>query len=361
MAEGALPDRSALAEAIPDDVIARLRADPHDPLEVWEELLRRGWSDGLPVIPPTLERVEEMLGGRDPRGDAPALGIDAGARPLAKIAANAVMAGCAPACFPAVLASLQAIAACGLAGAFANAPCAPLLVFNGPVRRRLGINGSHEMLSMTTRANATIGRAVRLVLMNLLGAKVPRLFDVQHGMPGRMSMVCGELEEESPWEPLSVSQGVLPGHSAVTAFAATGTMPVNYHQVPQRSSELLLILERCMDYVRGNRIGPSPDAGSPVVVLSPKHVRAFSMQGWTKERLEDELTSAVNDHYDIELVAHAEKIELINRGRDPDEPRVVPSKPEGRVCVIVAGGVAGWHSLLIPTLAWVTPSTVTFE
>jgi hypothetical protein len=328
---------------------------------VWEELLRLGWSDGLPVIPPTRERVVEMLAGRSPTDDAPAVGAAAGDRPMAKIAANAVMAGCAPDYFPAVLAALEAVAASGLSGAFANAPCAPLLVFNGPIRQRLGINGSHEMLSMTTRANATIGRAVRLVLMNVLGAKVPRLFDVQHGMPGRMSMVFGELEEESPWDPLSVSQDVPRGQSAVTVFAASGTMPVNYHQVPQRSSELLLILKRCMDYVRGNRIGPSADAGPPIVVLSPKHVRAFSIEGWTKQQLEDELTTEVNDHYDIELVAHSEKIELINRGRDPDDPRVIPTKPEGRVRVLVAGGVAGWHSLMIPTLAWGVPTTVAFD
>jgi hypothetical protein len=114
-----------------------------------------------------------------------------------------------------------------------------------------------------------------------------------------------------------------------------------------------------MDYVRGNRIGPSADAGPPIIVLSPKHVRAFSLEGWTKAQLEDELTAAVNDHHDIELVAHADKIELINRGRDPDDPRVIPAKPEGRVRVLVAGGVAGWHSLMIPTLAWGAPMTVT--
>jgi hypothetical protein len=366
MVDGVLENPSGVTETQPGDIVAeedltRLGASADDPVAVWEELLRRGWSDGLPVIPPTPERVEAMLGGRRPDSGVSSLGIDAGARPLAKIAANAVMAGCAPDYFPAVLAALQAAATGGLAGAFANAPCAPLLVFNGPVRRQLDLNCSHEMLSMTTRANATIGRAVRLVFMNLLGAKVPRLFDVQHGMPGRMSMVFGELEEESPWEPHSVSHGVAVGRSAVTAFAAIGTMPVNYHQVPQRSSELLLILKRCMDYVRGNRIGPSADAGAPVVVLSPKHVRAFSIEGWTKERLEDELSEAVNDHYDIELVAHSEKIELINRGRDPDEARVIPTKPEGRVQVLVAGGVAGWHSLMIPTLAWGTPTTVAFD
>jgi hypothetical protein len=340
---------------------ARLRATGDDVVEVWEELLARGWSDGLPVIPPTPERVEAMLAGRDPTTPGPGFGFDAEASTLARIAANAVMAGCAPAYFAAVLAALDAVARSGLAMMFLNAPVAPLFVFNGPIREELGINCSHEMLSMTSRANATIGRAVRLVAMNLGGAVAGRLFDVQHGMPGRASMVFGEFEEESPFDSYATTKGVPPGQSAVSVFPAIGTMPVNYHQVPQRASELFLILSRCMDYVRGNRIGPSPDAGAPLVVLSPKHVRAFSLEGWTKARLEDELTAAVNDHYDIELEAHREKLDLINRGLDPDDPRMQQPKPEGRVEVLVAGGVAGWHSLMVPTLSWGTSATVVID
>jgi hypothetical protein len=339
-------------------LLRELQADPTDPEAVWEELLHRGWSDGLPVIPPTPERVLRMLGGRDPDEVFVRLGPEQREATLARIAANAVMAGCKPEYLPAVLAALSVAGANG-GMAFANSPAAPMLVFNGAIRGELDVNCSYEMLSMTSRANATIGRALRLVLANVAGAKVGRLFDVQHGMPGRLSMVFGELEEESPWEPHSVSAaGLAPGQSAVTVFLATGSMPVNYHQVPQRSSELLLILTRCLDYVRGNRIGPSPDTGGPVVVLSPKHARAFSKDGWTKERLAAELTEAVNQHWDIELEAHREKIELINRGLDPDDPRMGQPKPEGPVQVLVAGGPAGWHSLIVPTLAWGAPVTV---
>jgi hypothetical protein len=346
--------------------LTRLRTSGDDAVETWEEILERGWGDGLPVIPPTLERVEAMLGGRDPETAGPEIGTgepfigrDPQAAPtFAQIAANAVMAGCSPPYFPAVLGALQAVADAGGASMFTNSPAAPLFVFNGPIRTELGINCSHEMLSLTARANATIGRAVRLVVMNTLDARPPRLFDVQHGMPGRLSMVFGEYEEESPWEPLATSQGIASGQSAVTLFPAIGTMPVNYHQVPQRASEVLLILNRCMDYVRGNRIGPSPDGGPPVVVLSPKHVRAFSLEGWSKQKLEDELTASVNDHYDIELESHRDKIALINRGRDPDDAQMIPGKPEGQVRVLVAGGVAGWHSLMIPTLSWSGPVTV---
>ena len=251
-----------------------LSVDGNNLDDVWEAILEKGWSDGLPVVPPTPERVEAMLGGRDPSGvhvtlggDEPGamysfgnVGIDA---TTGQIAANAVMAGCRPEYFPAVYASLQAIEASGKGTNFL-ASSAPLLVFNGPVRHELGISSSHEMLSMVHRANATIGRAVRLVLRNIGGATPDRLFDVQFGMPGRTAMVMGEHEEESPWAPFAA------GGSAVTVFAASGTMPVNYHQVPQRVEELLLILSRCLDYVRGNRLGPWPDT-SALFVLSPKH------------------------------------------------------------------------------------------
>ena len=328
---------------------------------VWEALLEKGWSDGLPVVPPTPERVEAMLGGRDPGqvhvtlgGDEPGamysfgnVGIPA---TNLQIAANAVMAGCRPEYFPAVLASLRAITASGNGAEFL-ASSAPLLVFNGPIRHELGISASHEMLSMVHRANATIGRAVRLVLRNIGGATPDRLFDVQFGMPGRTAMVMGEHEEESPWAPFAG------GGSAVTVFAASGTMPVNYHQVPQRVEELLLILSKCLDYVRGNRLGPWPDT-SALFVLSPKHARAFSAEGWTKAGVEDELTAVMNDHYDIELPSIAEKLELINRGRDPHEPPMTIPMPEDRVHILVAGGVAGWHSLMIPTRAFTVPQTV---
>lgn len=317
---------------------------------MWESLLEKGWSDGLPVVPPTPDRVERMLGGRPPDEVHVTIGDGAEAT-MARIAANAVMAGCRPEYFPAVLAALRGMTALA-GGMFFLGPAAPLLVFNGPVRQELGISGGHDMLSMVDRANATIGRALRLVLRNVAGARPDRLFDVQHGMPGRTSMVFAEHEEESPWAPFAGD-----GASTVTVFAGFGTMPVNYHQVPQRVDELLLILQRCLDYVRGNRIGPWPDT-SALCVLSPKHARAFAAEGWSKEQVEDALTASVNEHHDIELPSLAEKIELINRGRDPGEPQMTIPMPEDRVHVVVAGGVAGWHSLLVPTRAFATPQTI---
>ncbi|MGE3833708.1 MAG: hypothetical protein AB7H43_02865 [Acidimicrobiia bacterium] len=341
---------------LPEDDAGSRDADE----DAWQALLDRGWSDGLPVVAPTPERVERMLGGREPDrvhvvlgGDSPGamykLGNPGAEATFGLIAANAVMAGCRPEYFPAVLAALSGVVANGNGAGFLG-PVAPMLVFSGPVRRELGINCSHDMLSMVDRANATIGRAVRLVIRNVAGAKGDRLFDVQHGMPGRASMVFGEHEEESPWPPFVEG-------SAVTVFGAWGSMPVNYHQVPQRVEELRLILARCLDYVRGNRLGPWPDT-SAVVVLSPKHARAFAAEGWSRAQVEDDLTTAVNDHHPIELPSIAEKLELINRGRGPDEPPLTIPMPEDRVRVLVAGGVAGWHSLMIPVRANAAPVTV---
>jgi hypothetical protein len=345
---------------IPESSLTRFDADGDDVEAVWQEMLDRRWSDGLPVLPPTEQRVERMLGGRDSSSVHVTLGVEGAEATMGKIAANAVMAGCAPSYFPAVLAALTAVSAVDDGRMFLNSPAAPLLVFNGPIRSELGIDCGHEMLSMVSRANATIGRAVRLALMNIGGAVVGRLFDVQHGMPGRASMVFGEFEEESPWDPYAVSVGLNSGWSSVSVFAAFGTMPINYHQVPQRTEEMILILTKCLDYVRGNRIGPWPDTGA-LIVLSPKHARGFAAGGWTKERLEDDLTRAVNDHYGYDLVSNKEKIELINRGRDKDEPQLQIPMPEDPVRVLVAGGVAGWHSLMIPTRAGFAPQTVPID
>jgi hypothetical protein len=345
---------------IPEASLVRLGADGDDVEAVWQEMLDRNWSDGLPVLPPTAKRVERMLGGRDPNAVHVTLGVEGAEAKMAKIAANAVMAGCTPAYFSAVLAALSGVSAIDHGRMFLNSPAAPLLVFNGPIRSELGINCGEEMLSMVSRANATIGRAVRLSMMNIGGAVLGRLFDVQHGMPGRASMVFGEFEEESPWESYAVSAGGDAGRSSVSVFAAFGTMPINYHQVPQRPDEMILILTKCLDYVRGNRIGPWPDTAA-VMVLSPKHARGFAVGGWTKQRLEDELTRAVNDHYTYDLVSNREKIELINRGRDSSEPQLQIPMPEDPVRVLVAGGVAGWHSLMIPTRAGLAPQTVSID
>jgi len=355
--------RPAATDEITKDAVMALETtdvpvEGDDIESLWEGMLEKGWSDGLPVIPPTPARVQQMLAGRDPAAVHVALGSEATEATMVRIAANAVMAGCHPSYFPAVLAALEGVVAAtapppyGSPGGqiFLGAPT-PLLVFNGPIRQELGINCSHDMLSLADRANATIGRAVRLVLRNITGAVAGTLFDVQHGMPGRASMVFGEAEEESPWEPFA------PNGSAVSVFAATGSMPLNYHQVPQRADELLLIIKKCLDYVRGNRIGPWPDT-SALLVLSPKHARGLAAEGWTKQQVEDELTAAVNDHYDYNLLSNIEKLELINRNTDPGAPPLTIPMPEDPVRVLVAGGVAGWHSLIIPTRSFTPPATV---
>ena len=221
------------------DEVIRLESSGEDFLEVWEEILARGWGDGLPVIPPTPERVARMLDGRNPDTVGPFIGtgepfIGRSPQPppsYAQIAANAVLAGCEPSCFPVVIAGLQAMAEAGGAAMFMNSPAAPLLVINGPIGAELGINSSYEMLSLTTRANATIGRAVRLVVMNTLDARPPRLFDVQHGMPGRMSMVFARPSRRwvlvnvafaagrGPCPPLDLRLGEQPPKQGVEAVA----------------------------------------------------------------------------------------------------------------------------------------------
>lgn len=339
-------------------------ADPRpvvneDAEQVFETVYANGWTDGLPVVPSTPERVERMLDGRDPQQPHVALGTERREVTVGQVAVHAVLAGCHPSCFRAVLAALRGVAAFeefeGPGMVFYRTPAAPMLVFGGREARELGVADSDEMLSLLARPNATIGRAVRLVLHFAIGREPGTTFDVQHGMPGRASMAFAERETDSPWEPYASQDDFPNGH--VTVFPAFGTMPVNYHQVPQRDDELLTILEHCLDYVRGNRLGPWPDT-SAVLVLSPKHARAFSAAGWTKTELEQRLTGAVNTPLEVELPSVREKLELINRGRGPDDPPVTMPMPSDPVRILVAGGRAGWHSLLVPTRGGCPPHTV---
>jgi hypothetical protein len=191
-------------------------------VEATEECYRRGWTDGLPVVPPTVERVTEMLEhvGLPPEhvlGEVPArrrvLTAD-------RAAANAVMAGCLPAYFPVVLGALSALFhhdpnIVHEISAATNAPGFLLLV-NGPIRERLGLNSRDNLLSSTSRPNATIGRALRLIFMNVFESREGVLDRACMGSLSKLGVCFGEDEERSPWPPLHTTRGFAAGESTVT-------------------------------------------------------------------------------------------------------------------------------------------------
>ena len=175
--------------------------------------LEQQWSDGLPLIPPTEQRVARMLAGYDDAYDAVVaqLPVENADCTVEKIAINAVMAGCNPTYMPVLIAVVQAVAdpAFNLTGIQGTTnPVSPLIIVNGPIRHQLGINFTYGCFGPGWQANATIGRALRLLLINV-GGGIPGVRDMAvMGQPGKYTMCVGENEEDSPWEPLHVTRGL---------------------------------------------------------------------------------------------------------------------------------------------------------
>jgi hypothetical protein len=221
--EKGLLARTPLAGEFPRQRVEVVRGD--DPTAEVNRLYRlRGWTDGLPIVPPTLARVDEMLdqGPLDRRavlGEMEPLG---GVASVERIAANAVMAGCQPEHFPVVLAAVQAILdpEFNLRGVqTTDENVAPLLIVNGPAARRLGVNAGWGALGPGWTANAAIGRAVRLVMNNLGGGWPGAVSFAGLGQPGRYTLCLAE-REDTPWPPLHVELGYRPEQSTVTVMRA---------------------------------------------------------------------------------------------------------------------------------------------
>ena len=194
------------------------------PESVLQLMLEQGWSDGLPMVPPTADRVRRMVEfvRRDPGELIGYINPDGGAATVEKIAVNGVMAGCLPEYMPVLVAAVEAITdpAFNIHGLQTTTnPVAPLLVVNGPIRQQIGINCGRGCLGPGWRANATIGRAVRLLLLNVGGAKPWTTDMAVHGMPGKYAFCIGQNEEESDWEPLHVER-VWPGARARSPWLA---------------------------------------------------------------------------------------------------------------------------------------------
>ncbi len=203
-----------------------------DPIEA---CYQNGWTDGLPVVPPTPERVERMLSGtrRSPDELIAPLPPKWGKATVERIAINAVMAGCLPEYLPIVLAAVEAMVdeRFNLHGVqVTTSHVAPMLVINGPIRKALDINDGFNLFGQGWRANATIGRAVRLICTNIGGALPAELDRAAFGHIGKYTCCIAEIEgEENPWEPLHVERGFEPEDSTVTVFAGAGPQSINDH------------------------------------------------------------------------------------------------------------------------------------
>ena len=305
-----------------------------------EEMFERGWTDGLPVIPPTPERVEAMLGGRDPSsllGEIP----PAMARvTLERVAACAVLAGCRPEYFPVVVAAVEAILepAFNVGGqAVTTQPAGQVVIVNGPVRDAIGLNGSVGALGPGWRANMTIGRALRLVVSLTGGGYPGRLDRSTLGNPGKIGLCFAEDEEVSPWEPLHVERGFSGVDSVVTVVGADAPLSISDHRSTRPAGA----------GARARRAAAStwspnwwPLGGVSLFVVCPEHARSFSEWGWSKQRVREEMFDAVVRP--AGSLRWGETTPFVNAAAD-DEPVRKWSSPDD-IVIVVAGGEAGRYS-----------------
>jgi hypothetical protein len=314
-----------------------------------EACFERGWSDGLPVVPPTDARILRMLAGTrraasEVIGKVPPNLADC---TVEKVAINAVMAGCKPEYMPMLLAALEAalepiFTMHGLlcTTCFAG----PIVIVNGPVAKRIGMNWGINALGQGNRANATIGRALQLIIRNV-GGGVPGALDrATLGGPGKYTFCFAEDETDPEWEPLAARRaGIARGRNAVTLFQGDGVQGF----VDQRSrtpEELTRSLAGSLLAVGNPKMCQSTNA---MLVLSPEHYAIYRSAGWNRRRIEDELHNAMlRPRADVLQGAHGigEGIAAnYNTGRDDE---LVPKFWDDGLLVVRAGGDAGLFSAI---------------
>jgi len=305
---------------------------------------QQGWTDGLPVVPPTEGAVRAMLdaAGLEPGQEICFITNRQVAVQAEKVAVNAVMAGCQPEHMPVVVAAVEALAdpAWGYHGpATSTGGAAVLMIVNGPIGERLNFNSGDNLFGPGWRANATTGRAVRLIMRNVIGT-LPGLLDrgtVAH--PGKYSYVIAENERESPWIPLHVQRGFKAEQSTVTVMSAEGPHQF-YNQLSSTAAGVLTSL--CDDMKHHGSTNGQPQY---VVVLAGEHMRTIASDGWSKADIQKFVYENTQNS-----VAHLKRVQRLPGAITPaDETTMRPVAPSPEdVLVVAAGGRAGAFSCYIP-------------
>jgi hypothetical protein len=317
--------------------------DNDDPAEICFE---RGWTDGLPVTPPTDERVLRMLKGttRKPHeivGKIPPYRAEC---TIEKVAINAVMAGCKPEYMPVLLAAVEAALdpLFTLHGVLATTYFSgPVIIVNGPVAKRIGMNSGINALGQGNRANATLGRALNLIVRNVGGGRPGEADRSTLGAPSKYTLCFAEDESDATWEPLSVARGFARGASTVTLFQGHG--PEAFVDQKSRTPEALTRSFASSLVKLGHpRLVQSARA---ILVLSPEHYAIYRDAGWDRRRIERALYEATI-RPGKDLVAGLDGIgEGIPASRANE---MVPKFHEDGLMVVRAGGPAGLFSGILP-------------
>jgi len=322
-----------------------------DDFDLWFD---KGVTDGLPVVPPTRERVARMLSGtsRDRTDIVGEVAPNYGRATVEKIAVNAVMAGCRPEYFPVVLAAVEAACdpAFNLHGMSTSTHfSAPLILVNGPIRPRIGLNCSFGVFGPGFRANATIGRALRLVMINIGGVRPGETSMSTFGHPGRYTYCIGEHEEETPWAPYHVERGFGPEQSAVTVFAGEGPHGISDH-ASRTARSLAGSLGWSMSGLWNSKHFPL--YSHTMLLVGPEHARTFADEGWTRADLARHLFETVRVPYRTLLPDedHGEGTNLrFSKGTDATPDELIPKFPSvAEIHIVVTGGTAGRFSMAVP-------------
>lgn len=331
----------------------RIHDVPDDLLAAIDYCYDQGWTDGLPVVPPVVERVKAMLAAdsRPPEtviAHHPATGLDLS---LHAAAANAVMAGCLPEHFPVLVAAYEAMDKEGFnfhGSTASTGGSAPLLVVSGPYGDEIGMNADVNLFGPGNRANGTIGRATRLILRNVF-QMIPGISDKStQGNPGKYSFCIAERARGNPWPLLCEAQGYPVGTSSVTVFAGGGFCNVENHGGNTPEQVLGSVADAMANY-------GCITLGQSVVILAPEHMGILATAGWTREQAQDFLFSqakrpvdgmkGVGKFRDREYDAQhgegaASLVEkgFVHRGMTPAD-----------ILITMGGGDAGGHSCFIPS------------
>jgi len=322
----------------------------------WEEInnyfYEHGWTDGLPIVPPTAERVEKLLAVSQHSAES-VVGIvppKMGMATVEKIAINAVMAGCVPEYFPIVLATVRAMCSPEfnlLPMQATTNPVTPMVTINGPIAKRLQINSGYNVLGQGWRSNATIGRAVRFILNNIGGGVPGKVDKACHGQPGKFSLCIAENEDASPWEPFHVEKGFSRDDSTVTVIGVTGTQDIIHYARTSAQK----VLDTIIHSIPREGYKNLYSGGEPLFIFGPEQASILGGEGLSKK----EVKRIIFQGTKVPLALfNSETVELI-KGRRAQwfsgalETREVPiADREEDIQIVVAGG-AGNHTVFIPT------------
>ena len=317
-------------------------ADAHEANELFQQ---NGWTDGLPIVPPTEPLVQRFLEAAD-LGAGAVVGVEPVRRrriTAEKVAIAAVMAGCLPSYLPVVVALVKAVCEpeFNLHGSTASTGgSAPFVVVNGPIRREIGMNATHNALANGSRANASIGRTLRLLIINVLGGIPGRLDRSTLGHPGKFTFCVAEDEEDSPWPSLATERGVPAGASAVTALAAESP-----HQVMNEwTHDPREVLDTYAAAIRANMLTYSIWPGNYALVMAKQQRDVLVTAGWSKRDVREYVFES----------ARVRRTEWRAVGKGAiagrrDESRVYTAlRSPDDLLVVAAGGPAGGFGVIVP-------------